>query len=171
MSMFPLASFTAGAGGLVSVTFSNIPQNYRHLELRAFAKSNASIGGYDQMMWRFNNDGTANAYSQTAMEGTGTSTVSCFSSGLAYTYGFGGRLTDGTQNPFGASIITFYDYSSTVKNKSWISLQGAELNGTARVGVYSGFWNNTSAITSIVLQPQTAGAFGQHSRFDLYGIG
>lgn len=170
MSMFPLASFTA-TGDLASVTFNNIPQNYRHLELRAFAKSNANIGGYDQMMWRFNNDGTTNAYSQTGIQGSGTNTVSSFSSGLAYNYAYGGRLTDVTVTPFGASIITFYDYSSTVKNKSWISLQGADLNGTARIGIFSGFWNNTSAITSIVIQPQTAGAFRQFSRFDFYGIG
>lgn len=169
--MFPIASFTAPVGGLVSATFSDIPQTFRHLEIRLLGKTNANIGGYDQAMWRFNNDGTTNAYSQAALEGTGTSTVASNNSGLAYTYAYGGRLTDGTQNPFGASIITIYDYASTAKNKAWLSLQGADLNGTARVGIYSGFWNNTGAINTIQIWPQTAGWFAQFSRIDLYGIG
>ena len=167
MSMFPIASATVGAGGSTSITFSSIPATYTHLQLRVFGQSNANIGGFDQMAIRFSGDSAAN-YTQHQIEGNGATASSGSYTGGTYCYI--GRLSDGAVSPFGVSIIDILDYANTNKNKTVKSLQGVDLNGSGRVALYSSLWINTSAVTSMVMIPQTAGTFQQNSRFDLYGI-
>ncbi len=59
-AMFPLQVITVGAAGASSVTFTNIPSTYEHLQLRYITRNN--VGAY-YVRLQFNNDTTAANYS------------------------------------------------------------------------------------------------------------
>lgn len=170
-AMIPLATTTVGSGGASSVTFSSIPQEYEHLQIRFIARDNRSLS-YSYFGLRFNGD-TGNNYRNHYLKGTGSVVVSG-------TDGVGARLTsDGipgstvSSNIFGVGIIDILDYKSTNKNKTVRILVGNDTNGGGDIYFNSGLWFATpAAITSITIidQSNAEGNFSQYSSFALYGI-
>ena len=76
-----------------------------------------------------------------------------------------------TANAFGVTIIDILDYANTNKYKTFRSLVGSDTNDTnGAVGLASGSWRSTSAITSITLSNNVSGNLAQYSSFALYGI-
>jgi hypothetical protein len=74
-----------------------------------------------------------------------------------------------TANIFGAGFIDILDPFETSKNTTVRLLSGFVVSGDPRVGLSSGFWNNTAAVTTIKLTPRS-GNFAIGSRFSLYGM-
>ena len=115
---------------------------------------------------RFNGD-TASNYSYTYLTGDGSS---------ATAYGGANTLlapqgqTATTSNTFGAFIIDILDYGSTSKYKTVRGLNGADMNGSGQIGLYSNLWRSTSAITDITVLADSGKSFDQYSSFALYGI-
>jgi len=145
------------------ITFSNIPQTYTHLHVRTFVKGSAN----DQDVWvNFNND-TGSNYSEHRIYGNGTTVTS---GGLAPSskIEYFGRSGSGT-SVFGASTVDILDYTNTNKYKTIRSLTGWDSNGSGFIMFTSGNWRSTSAITSMVITPQS-GTFSQYSSFALYGV-
>jgi hypothetical protein len=71
---------------------------------------------------------------------------------------------------FGAVVIDILDYANTNKYKTIRSLSGTSYNNNnGAVGLFSGSWRNTNAITAITLQASAAN-LAQYSQFALYGI-
>ena len=70
-----LASVSVPSGGLASVTFAGIPTDYKHLEIRMFAKFTVLTSG----RVRFNNDSSA-IYSGHSFHGAGSNPVGVTSS-------------------------------------------------------------------------------------------
>lgn len=146
-----------------SITISNIPQTYRHLQVRTFIKGSSN----DQDVWvNFNGD-TASNYSEHRIYGNGASIVS---GGLAPSskIEYFGRSGSGT-SVFGPSIVDILDYGNTNKYKTIRSLTGWDNNGSGFIMFTSGSWRSTDAITSMLIQPQ-GGTFSQYSSIALYGI-
>lgn len=163
-----IAAVTVPSGGVASVTFSSIPQNYAHLQIRAIAKDTQSTGNHSFFML-FNSDSAAN-YSYHAISGNnnGSTTASGVSNLSASFSGFI-TATD-TTNIFAPNIIDVLDYSSNVKNKTTRTLGGADLNGSGQIQFISTGWFSTSPITSIAIFPAATQTLQQHSQFALYGI-
>lgn len=161
--MEPIATTLVGSGGVNIITFNNIPQTYKHLQLRAIYKD-VNNAGYSLAV-RFNNDfGTNYSYHYVTGNGSAVSASSAASNtnmALGNTWGT-------SAGGFGAGIFDILDYTSTIKNKTIKSLTGADRNGTGSVFFSSGAWYNTSAITTITLNNDVN--FDQYSRFSLYGI-
>ena len=150
------------SNGASSITFSNIPQNYAHLQVRAlvYASSAGNILG------RFNSD-SSNNYARHYMYGDGASAVAGFDTSINYV-NFGYVPSSG--NYFSAAVTDILDYTSTAKNKTTRTLTGYDANGSGLIILYSGLWFATpAAITSITITPQS-GTFSQYSSFALYGI-
>lgn len=155
-----------------SMTFSSIPQTYRHLQIRYIARDTGSstinnLAGY------FNSDTTYTNYYWHLVEGTGTATTADAIQVSALPLSFG--LAPGTStgsNIFGVGIIDILEYANTNKTKVFKTLSGMENNGGTNpyIRFASGMWNNTAAITSITLYPQPSGSLAQYSSFALYGI-
>lgn len=166
-----IATVTVGAGGSSSITFSSIPSDYEHLQIRFIARDNRSLA-YSYFGLRFNGD-TGNNYRNHYLKGTGSVAVSG-------TDGVGARLSsDGipgstaTSNVFGAAVIDILDYKSTNKNKTVRLIVGNDTNGGGDIYFNSGLWFATpAAITSITIVDQSNGEgnFVQNSHFALYGI-
>lgn len=157
-----IQTISIGTSTVSSVTFSSIPQTYKHLQIRQLNFSTTTLGA--DLKVQFNNDTGAN-YTAHILSGNGASaSVSSYTS-LSYVYGGGtGNNTAGWM-----SIIDILDYTNTNKNKTVRTFTGADANGSGFVQMLSGAWYNTNAISTITISP-AAGAFYQVSLFALYGI-
>lgn len=165
MSMVWIATMSGG-GGLK--TFTNIPQTFTHLQIRMNNRDlYASTPSYTYM--RFNGD-TGDTANNHWLRGDGASATSEANQiNLNYVITVpqpGNNALAGVRN---ATIIDILDYTNTTKNKVAKAISGYDLNGSGFVGLYSGQWRNTAAITSIGLgsaYQEDAATF----RADLYGI-
>lgn len=161
-----IASATVGSGGASSIDFSAIPGTYTDLLIKVSARSTRSFG-WDAMRLRFN--GSATGYSDRVLAGDG-STVFGFTDAVP-NYIFSGDINDSTTTSNTFSNTEIYIPSYTLSNNKSVSIDsGEETNATtAQFDLVSGFWTNTSAITSIALT-LNAGNFVQNSTAVLYGI-
>lgn len=152
-----------------TVTFSNIPQTYSHLELRSYAANSATNNQYIKIV--FNSDTNAN-YAEHHLSGNG-STVTAGGNASYNNGGFyWGMGLPGTalSNVFGAGVTTILDYANTNKYKTVRSLDGFDGNGSGGVEIVSSLWQSTSAITSITLTVNGSNNFQPYSQLSLYGI-
>jgi hypothetical protein len=153
-----------------SVTFSSIPQTYKHLQLRMTVRNtSASTTGTVYM----NPNNIANTLvSYHYMYGNGSSVSSSYiGSGNVYSY----SISDWTPpanapaGEFEALIVDLLDYTSTSKNKVSRTMAGYVDTTTKIVVMNSQLARTTSAITSLVISEGVAN-FAVGSRFSLYGV-
>jgi len=170
--MEPIATTLVGAGGVATIEFTNIPQGYKHLQIRAITKNTGAFAGTLDSWMTFNSDSGSN-YSFHQLQGNGAAAASA--AGTSQTRVRIPNQSPGansTANTFGSAVIDILDYANVYKYKTTRSLYGANDNTTNteyRIFLHSGLWMNTAAITSITIVPETAN-FAQYSRFSLYGI-
>lgn len=151
-------SISDGSSG--TITFSDIPQTYTHLQLRGYAAAT----GTTQLDARFNNVST-NSYSHHVLGQYGAGTFG-EGEGARNTMIFEG-LTHET-NTFSAYVIDILDYTTT-KNKSTRGIQGFSNDGSVRGSIASNAFYSSAAITRIDLIARSAN-FRSGSVFALYGI-
>jgi hypothetical protein len=170
-AMFPIAMVNVGSAGAATITFSSIPQTYKHLQIRYLAK-NATTSGTDQSIYTQFNGDTGSNYAWHRLYGYNTS-VSADNS-TSQTQGFAGfciTSTSGYGGMYSVGILDILDYTSTTKNKTSKSLTGSDGNsGFGDVGLTSSLWfpSTPAAITSINLV--SSADFVQYSQFALFGI-
>jgi hypothetical protein len=161
--MEPIATTLVGSDGVNQVTFNDIPQTYKHLQIR----TNARAASATDFRIRVNSDNGSN-YSRHLFYGNGSSAA------VGYVIndikGNIGTLPSAT-SIVSAYIIDILDYTNTNKYKTIRTFGGYDTNGSADelVNLYSSLWMNTDAITSIITFGQSAN-IAQYSRFSLYGI-
>jgi hypothetical protein len=158
-----ISSNTVGAGGTGSITFSSIPATYTDLMLLMSLRQdgagnnvrvaiNGITTGYTEML----------LYGSGSVAGSTTASTSYFN--LIYTNG-----SAETANNFGNLQIYIPNYRiSAQKNLSMDSVYENNSTG-ATVAQTGALWNNTAAITSLVITPATTNWI-QHSTAYLYGI-
>lgn len=142
----PIATTTLGSA-TSSITFSSIPSTYTDLKLVFVATS--SVGNTARI--QFNSD-TGNNYSNTEMYGDGTTTGTSSTTNSAYCL-----INNGTQLSTTIptmTIIDIFSYSGST-DKTLLSVQSADKNGSGAVGVVVNLWRSTSAISTIYLYTST----------------
>ena len=167
-----LASVTL-TGNTSYIEFTNIPTEYRHLQIRGInrdAQTNTNINSL--YLW-FNGDLTSNG-SWKRMEGfgTGTPTVQGYATigalwiGPSSTNGYGSNI-------FSSHIIDVLDYNSDSKYKTIKHFGGFDTNGTGtepgEVNLTSGLWMSLTPITQISLG-NTGWNQVANTSFALYGM-
>jgi hypothetical protein len=163
-----IATTVVGSGGTSTVTFSSIPSTYKHLQLRIIARSSYT-NVQDYLGIAYNSDGGAN-YANHGLYGDG-STASAL--GLAsQTENWIQRMAgdSATASVFGAAVIDILDYANTSKYKTERNLGGFDNNGSGRIYLASGLWQNTAAINRIDITSGDGASILQYSSFALYGI-
>lgn len=178
---YQIATTTVGSGGTASITFSSIPQTYKHLQLRWVARDNRATYSADDFKFQLNGNSTPSSYANMRMQGYNTTMYyeSYPSNHAAQLPGFlagapsasGGNIA----NSFGVGIIDIYDYTNTNKNKTLKGISGEQSNQNGAntggaMGLYSGLFLSTSAITSIYIAPGNATLLSEFSTFALYGV-
>jgi len=164
--MEPIASTLVGAGGANAVIFNDIPQTYKHLQVRLTCALASAVYDADIVM-QFNGD-YANSYSKHRIYGSGSSVGVDYSGTLNYMQI---ARSGGAASVFGAAIIDILDYTNTNKTKVVRSFFGQDSNGSGYMMISSGLWNNTSPVTAIrINEANFTGSFAQHTRISLYGM-
>lgn len=152
-----------------SVTFSSIPQDYKHLQIRAVGKSTDTSSDNRSLLFRMNGV-TTSSYRNHELVGTG-STV--FSSSFLDTDMWLLDVPASNSEPsqiFGVGVVDILDYTNTSKNTTVRSLSGKNGSvGTKVVRLNSGLFLSTNAVTEISVRTQV-GNLASGSRFSLYGI-
>lgn len=171
-----IATTTVGAGGASTVTFSSIPSTYTHLQVRYIARSNRATSN-DGLILSINSDTTSSNYACHGLFGDGTS-ASAFAETSSAPNTFNGMKVStitgstGLSSSFASGVVDILDYTNTSKNTTVRTLYGFDTNGSPyqEVGINSGLWLNTAAITSIRFNTYGGTAFPQYTQFALYGV-
>ena len=162
-----IATTTLAHSTTNTVTFSNIPQNYTHLQIRGIGRITQASSDANIYI-RFNSDSGTN-YSIHYLYGNGASALAGSSINDTVTIPFRITGANSTANIFGVGVVDILDYANTNKFKTMRSLTGHDQNGSGNVWMFSGNWRSTSAITSITFTPD-GGNFATNSSFQLYGV-
>lgn len=166
-SFFSIATTTL-SGSQSTITFSNIPQTYTHLQIRITAQ-NDTANTNTGILLQFNSDSGTN-YSWHRVYGDGASVASTASTSTT-----GVRIErmsaySSANSIFGVFVCDILDYRDTNKYKTVRNIGGVDANGSGFVALNSGNWRSTSAVTSITLTGIDGGNFKQYSSFALYGV-
>lgn len=149
-----------------TITFNNIPQNYKNLQIRYIARME---GTGDQIRCQFNLD-TSASYSRSEFSGNGTSAygANSINVGSIDILGFA-TGSQHTANIFGIGIVDIIGYNNVSTFKSTKSVTGYDVNGSGLSSIFGGNWRSFSPISTITLFCQS-GNFAPNSHIALYGI-
>ena len=159
---------TSSAASVTFTGLDTLAAGYSHLQLRIVARNDVAFNNTYSTYLNFNSD-TGSNYAIHYLDGDGSSVIS--SSGTSLGFVSIGESVAGDTNTagiYGAAVIDILDFSSSSKNKTVRALTGA-LGNETNVGLYSGLWMDTSAITSITVDSAN-GDYIAGTRISLYGI-
>jgi hypothetical protein len=159
-----ISTVTVGSGGQSTITFSSIPSTYKHLQIRAIAKS---AGAFTQGRVKVNSD-TSSVYTLHQITGNGSTVTSNGYANEAGPVTIPIRMPD-TASIFGVIVMDILDYQNTNKFKTIRTLGGADLNGSGSMILSSNLFRSTSAISQLDFDGNGEN-FAQYSQFALYGI-
>jgi hypothetical protein len=158
--MFLLGSVNVGAGGTTAIVFDAIPQTYTDLVVM-FSLRSSSGGFYDFMPLYFNSNGSNYSYRSLIQSNNSAGRQAGSGAFSMYVNGNGS-----TANTFSHGIVTIPDYAgSRVKSYS-IDMATEGLTSDIYMGLASGLWSDTAAITRVSIQGTT---ILQNSTAYLYG--
>lgn len=164
MSMYPIASASGSSAQFFQLF--NIPQTFTHLQIRVTA-TNPTTGN---VILNYATGGGSIDYGTNyrfhAITGNG-STATSGDSGASATAAVSAYVAGQAASIPLSIIIDVLDYTNTNKNKVSRSLYGYDLNGSGQVGMYSGLWLNTGAVTGVAIGFNGATS---NLRLDVYGI-
>ena len=158
------------ASTTTSITFASIPQTYKHFQVR-YAARGSRAAATDFLGIYFNAD-TATNYWYHYLSGNGSAVSETYIVGAEANIRLGDiPAANNDANVFGSGVIDVANYASTSIYKTTKALNGylGQNGGTSNIGLRSGFWLNTAAVTSATFVALNAG-FLSGSRFSLYGI-
>jgi hypothetical protein len=168
-NMVAIQTVTVGSGGAASIEFTNIPQTYTDLVIKASLRDTRTDSPVTDVALTFNNSATG--YSMRMIYGDGSSAGSASSSGASRITGFYENTNQTTSNTFSNNEIYIPNYTSS-NNKS-VSIDGVAENNATTIysSLVAGLWADSSAITSIKLVPAVGSlSYAQYSTATLYGV-
>lgn len=165
MATYKLISSFELSSTASSITFSSIPQTYTDLVLKISARMSSSSGGLFVLP---NNASTGYQCRRITREGGGTS-ADLLTGNYWFAYNNGSWSPS---NTFSTNSYYIPNYTNTTWNK--VASTDTTTTNTSSTTVFQGFnaqrITSTSAITSIVINPEGGGTFSTSSGFYLYGI-
>jgi hypothetical protein len=152
------------------LAFTNIPQTYKHLQIRGVVRDDVAALTQDPLYLRFNGD-AGNNYAWHQLLGNGSTAVSnnTINTSLIQV----GKTTGGNSaaDIYGAIIIDILDYTSISKNKTVRSLSGNDQNGSGEIGLFSGVWFPTTPVAVTQINMGVSNYYDStKTMWSLYGI-
>lgn len=158
---------TSGQG----VVFTNIPQNYKDLQIRIHGKAAWTSGGDSPILINFNADGgTRYTFGTLGGSGSGSPSTATFNNQNTMEVQ---RVPSATLNSnlFGSIVVDIPDYTNTSSFRSAYSYGGFEANSSSgtlgQVYLQGGMWNSYDTITTIAVTAYNG--FAANSVISLYG--
>lgn len=166
MATYTLISSNILGVQTTSVTFSSIPATYTDLVLKASTRSSAAsnLSAYNVTF-----NGSSAGYNTIYLNGNGASVASNAFNSAAYFEMPYGNGDGATANSFASFDLYISNYLSSSYKQSFPDFCGEGNTTTAYRTIESINWSNTSAITSITIQPKVNDWLAGSS-FYLYGI-
>jgi hypothetical protein len=173
-----IATQTVGAGGASNITFSSIPNTFKHLQARIIARNTGTYAASsNDLSWRYNSD-TGSNYARHRFFGTGSSIGSSAATSQSYAASELGIVPSNSYptGVYAGIIIDFLDYADTTKFKTARLFGGVDSNsGTdnSRLVLNSTLWQSTAAVSELnffIGTPTSGDNFLQNSQIALYGI-
>lgn len=166
-----LETVNVGAGGVSSITFSNLgayASTYTHLQFRIVARTLRS-GTDDALQVTFNSSGNTGASHQ--MWGNGSSVSSqAPTNEVQQIASYSLTAANSATGSFGVAIVDLFDAFETTKNKTMRAFAG-KTGDVPVVSLSSLAWYNTAAVATIKFDSRNGNfGFAENSRFSLYGI-
>lgn len=166
-----IADSTA-VGAVASFDFASIPQTFAHLMVVLEARGDTA-GNLVSACVRFNNDSGASQYSYAAILNTSASADGTLDN-TSNTLGLLGAVpaAAAAAQLAGTTSFTVQRYAGGTLLKRWLAQYGtqyASTTGAWQMGLTSGFWNSSAAITRVTLFP-ASGNFVAGSRATIYGL-
>ena len=159
----PIATQTLGSAA-ASITFSSIPSTYT--DLRLVFTFVGTLGSATPQI-RFNGD-TANNYSDTDLQGTGTSATSNNNVGTSFGMSLYGSLFGVSTTIPTLATVDIFSYAGST-NKTALGTMSSDNNGSGTIDVAVGLWRSTAAITSVTIFTATS-TFAAGMIATLWGI-
>jgi len=168
----PLIGTVVSTGVETSLSFNSIPASYNHLLImgdHGSVLNNSTTSA--ALTIQFNGDTGANyLYRVFGTYGGGGGTGFGANSGSATSMFLSLNNSAGTSGvPFGSTKIDIFNYIGSQVKKAIGRLSSEQGNIGPIEGGASGWWNNTSVITDIVILDGNGNAFASGSTFWLYG--
>lgn len=162
-----IQTVTVGSSGASSIEFTSIPQTYTDLRIVLSARSlqgNIYGGGALQ----FNSD-TGSNYKWVRARGDGSNVASDYSSSATSITNWDVAGANATASVFGTVIFDILNYTSSNYKSIFLEYTGENNATEAHMGMNTGIWTSTSAITSIKLF-SSGNNYVQYTTATLYGI-
>lgn len=157
-SFYSLDSYTVPAGGTSLITFNNISQDYKHLQVRGYGLFAGTVGAG---WFKYNNDSTA-IYSYTGLNTDGTNSSS--TNNASQTYGtWNGNAGTAAVTPW---VMDISEYTNTSKHKLAVCVTGWSPN---YVEMNTSTWASTAAINRIDFL-NSHSTFAAGTTISIYGI-
>ena len=161
------STVTVGSGGATSIAFTSIPATFTDLCLKLSARDNSAS---TRSIARVTFNSSASSYSSKALYGVNGSTTGTENGASTYIDWSYITAANATASTFGNTEIYIPNYASS--NNKFLSIDFVAENNSATsgiIGIATGLWSNSAAITSITLDRSTD-SFVQYSTATLYGI-
>jgi hypothetical protein len=165
---FESIATATGTGSSGTITFSNIPGTYQHLQIRGIMSSTTAQSTRLDLIIRTNGSAGTN-YSWHSIRGNGASAAIYANFDASEGKAPFSIPTANYTSQVGAIILDIHDYASTTKYKTMRQFSGSDNNGAGAVNIGSALWMSTSAITSIDLIVDSYN-FSTSTTFALYGV-
>ena len=164
-AMVQIGLVQVGSAGQANISFTSIPNTYKHLQIRATWVGSSDLSDNNMT---FNTVG-GTSYVSHYTYGDGSGTGSGVLTGPSGSYIGIGKTSSSATTRGSASVIDIFDYANASKYKTVRGLSGDDANGTGRVLFQSGLFMNNNAISSITFTP-AAGTYSNYCQVALYGI-
>lgn len=160
-----IQKITIGVEGVSSITFSNIPQTYTDLEMHCSVRLTGNHNADSTALLISFNGSTANFVARRFDAWT----AGMSSDTPSRSIGSVGGGTGVTANTFTSHKLYIPNYSGSSQKSFSVDYASENNSSNYDLGIISGLWGNTSAISSISIN-QSGSNFAQYSTFYLYGI-
>ena len=154
----PAATFliqrVAGTGSSATITFSSIPSDYKHLQIRGLVRNTGAYSGCSELRIQLNGSSSAEYASHYLAGGGSSAFAGAYApSETQVRFYQGAAMNNNTANMMSVMLLDIHDYASSTKNKT----------------LQSGLRVNTAAVTSVSLIAEY-GSWNTQTTFALYGI-
>ena len=149
-----------------ATSFANIPQDYQDLFLVIYSRDTNS--GTTTPLFNFINGDSSTKYSQTYLDGNGSSATSARASSQT---NFGAAIqiaASATSGIFSSNTMHILNYANTSTYKTVLWRSAADANGSGNARLSVGLYQSTSAVTSVQVYP--ASTFAAGTTVELFGI-
>lgn len=175
-SFYSIATYTVGTGSsTASITFSSIPSDYKHLQLRGLVRNVRSGEQGGELFYYVNNNRTAASWGHYTMSADGSGSVGTvnnpYSGGGIYAIRTTASAADSRN--YSAFQIDIYNYTNTnhvALSRHYSAFLSGDNNNTNTLEIIDGYLGVTNAVSSIKFELAYGTAIDQHSTFALYGI-